>query len=321
MSSSGSSQFGRKASLVVSGGGQALDLSALRFKFYVYQSDLQSPNHLICRVYNLSGTTSQQVQAEYTRVTLQAGYENGPYGVIFDGTIRQFFRGAQGDPHTRTKATRAVRESPTETFLEINAGDGDDPYNFALVKQTVAAGYDDTDVAKIANQQMGTTLGALPDQFGGNPAPRGKVMFGMARDQLRQITTPAGFRWSLQNGKLVLIANTAYLPGTAVILNAQTGMLGTPEQTQDGIRVDALLNPQIQIGTTVQLKNADITQSDFSADYTAFNYPPPLSGNGQYRVLVSEYEGDTRGTEWYSHLTCISVDPSSAPSNSVQAYG
>ena len=83
-------QWIRKVGLVVSNGpgSDGIDLSNMRIKFRTFQADLPStPNHVEIRIYNLSDDTANKVQKEFTSVHLDAGYEGGSYGVIFDGTI------------------------------------------------------------------------------------------------------------------------------------------------------------------------------------------------------------------------------------------
>ena len=92
--------FGRKASLYVirpaSGGGvtssipeDIIDLSELHFRFETSQADSESPNNCTIRIFNLSNgerqsTVQSIIKGEYSRVVLQAGYENS-FGVIFIG--------------------------------------------------------------------------------------------------------------------------------------------------------------------------------------------------------------------------------------------
>jgi hypothetical protein len=90
--------------------GAGLDLSQMHITFSTEQSNYESPNTMRCRVYNLKDETSKQVFSEFTRVTLAAGYQSGPYGTIFDGTIKQVMRG---------------KASATDTFLDIFAAEGD----------------------------------------------------------------------------------------------------------------------------------------------------------------------------------------------------
>jgi baseplate hub protein gp41 len=140
-----------------------------------------------------------------------------------------------------------------------------------------------------------------------------------------------GMRWSLQNGVLTVIANDDYLPGVAVKLNSQTGMVGFPESTQQGIEVTCLINPQIQVGNQVQIDNKDITTATIKNFYlnsigdsvaNSLYATVDQSADGQYRVIVIEHSGDTREVEWHSHLTCLRINQSpQAGAPAVFPYG
>lgn len=104
-------QYKRKASLLLVDDDEVLDLSNLRFRFQVKAMDVESPNNAAIRVYNLSRDTLVKIRGEFSRVILQAGYDNN-FGVIFDGTIKQF---------------RIGREGTTDTYLDILAADGVEP--------------------------------------------------------------------------------------------------------------------------------------------------------------------------------------------------
>ena len=41
------------------------------------------------------------------------------------------------------------------------------------------------------------------------------------------------------------------------------------------------------------------------------------TNDGFYRTLVVSHVGDSRGTEWYTKLVCLNLDPSAAPGKSV----
>jgi len=289
-------QYLRKVSLVVADqSGSGLDLSELRIKFVVKQWDIQTPNSLSARVYNVSDQTAQLVKDEFTRVVLQAGYDGGNYGVIFDGTIVQARRG---------------RESATDTYLDILAADGDEAYNFAILNASLAAGATPKDRADLsfkamAEHNVGT--GYIADLSGGG-LPRGKVMFGMARDELRKIAATTGTTWSIQDGKVQIVPVTSYLPGEAVVLTARTGMIGLPEQTADGIKVRSLLNPRIKSAARVQIDNKSIQNAELDLRYTAINFFPRVTDDGFYRVIAVDHSGDTRGNDFYSDMICIAVD-------------
>lgn len=307
-------QYLRKCTLIVSTGTKGLDLSDLRIVFRVNGADVQSPNTASIRIYNLSDTTAQQIQKEFTAVTLQAGYQTGNYGIIFAGTIKQVKRG---------------KENATTTFVEILAADGDLAYNYSTVATSLAAGASIDDQVKAiaaATAGNGVTQGDTSAMAAtGGILPRGKVLFGMARDQMRNLSVTTGTRWSIQNGKIIAIPLTGYLPGQAVVLNSKSGMIGVPEATEDGIKVKCLLNPMIRIGTRIQINNVDINSTTVKEQgfpqYTSLNFPATVTNDGFYRVLVCEYEGDTRGQPWWSDLTCLAVDSSAPVNSSVKAAG
>jgi hypothetical protein len=97
-------------------------------------------------------------------------------------------------------------------------------------------------------------------------------------------------------------------------------MIGAPQQTNEGVNVKCLLNPNIKIGGRIQIDNASIQafKINLSVPNSAANIPAPLTADGVYYVLVAEHSGDTRGVEWYSNLICLNIDVTTNPINSVQ---
>lgn len=300
-------QFLRTCSLIVSGNNlDGLDLSQLRIKFSVKRSDTMTPNVADIRVYNIEEQTALRIRKEFTKVILQAGYE-GNFGVIFQGNVKQVIIG---------------RESATDTFIDIIAGDGDRAYNFAIVKTTIKKGSTQTDqinAAVTAMSDKGVTQGHI-SEMPASQLPRGKVMYGNARNYLRDVAQTSSSSWSIQDEKVTFVANKGYLPGERVVLTSKTGMIGTPQQTNEGVNIKCLLNPNIRIASRVQIDNKSIQQFkiNLSVPNSAANIPAPLTFDGTYYVLVVEHVGDTRGIEWYSNLICLNVDVTTNPINSVQ---
>lgn len=299
-------QYIRKASLIVGGDdGNAIDLSALRFAFSIRRGDIQTPNSADIRVYNVAPQTAERIRQilptpEFTRVVIQAGYE-GNYGVIFDGQIKQVRRG---------------RESQLDTYLDITAADGDSAYNFAVSAVSLAAGSTPNDhVAAVLEgmAKFGVSQGYMP-QLEGNPLPRGKVIFGMSRDELRKVAKTTSTSWSIQDGKVNFIPLTAYMPGDVPVITAATGMVGLPEQTQDGIKIKCLLNPNLKIGTQVKLDNASIQRYRYNlsinqqAQNAMSEQSNKINDDGFYYVMIADHQGDTRGNAWFTELTCLAVD-------------
>lgn len=302
-------QYLRKFSLIVGpDSGDARDLSDLRCYFNVRRGDNETPNTADIRVTNPAPKTVRAAMSkEFTRVVLQAGYE-GNFGVIFDGQIKQ---------------TRFGRISSTETYLDIHAADGDRAYNYSTMALSLAAGENGkrkTLEAVLGSMAaFGVFQGYVPPDFPDNPLPRGKVLFGSAKDELRILARNSLTNWSIQNGKLQMIPETAYLPGDVPEISAATGMIGIPEQTQNGIKVRTLLNPALRIGQAIWLNNASIQRYRYpislnkDKENNFFDVSNPINPDGIYYVMVADYYGDTRGDSWYSDLICLSIDATVNP--------
>lgn len=295
-------QFGRAIKLIVAGkNGAGLDLSLFRIKFSVKKSGVMTPNVADIRVYNLDPQTAASIQAEFTQVVLQAGYLSN-LGVIFQGNIKQCIIG---------------RESATDTFIDIIAGDGDQAYCFAIINKSIAAGSDASQhiaaaFDALASQGVSQGYNGISNVIGLPKLPRGKVMYGNARDHIRQISNSNNYVASIQDEQTVFVKQTTYVPGVAVVLTTKTGMVGTPEQSVEGIKIKCLLNPKIKVHSRIKVDNRSVAQyklDQFNPGSPA-NTPVPLQNDGLYYVLVCEHQGDTRGQEWYTNLVTLVINPS-----------
>lgn len=292
---------------------RGLDLSKMQFRFDTQQMDEQSPNACSIRVYNLSDNTMKRIIDGFDGVVLQAGYENGAFGTVFVGAVKQF---------------RIGRENNVSSYLDILASDGDLGYNFGVIAATIGGGSSMRDAITQAARAMGMPpVTRIPPQLGvGQQYIRPKVMWGMGRNILRDVARSVDATWSINNGEIQFTPLSGYQPGEAVLLNSKTGLIGLPQLTDDGITARSLLNPKIQVGGLVRLNNDEINRTiqqnpkdlrQFNS-WSDINHLAKLSADGTYGVFVAEHHGDTRGQEWYSDLICLSVDVSS---RSIKPYG
>ena len=310
-----SPQWIRKIGLFLAQGSKGLDLSAFRIRFNVQNADVESPNNAVIRVYNLSKDTMRRENLqEYSEVILNAGYEGGNYGIIFKGQIKQY---------------KVGRENATDMYLDIFASDGDIGYNQGIVNASLAAGATPAEairkaVAAMPNLQV--SLDSLTIDKQNMPNIRGVVLMGMARARLRGLVKTLDAGWSIQDGVVVVTDNSGYQEGEAVAINVNTGMIGMPEQTDGGIRVVCLLNSRIRIGGRIKLNNSEIIQlfqqNPDSApiaynQWSGFLRIAALSPDGMYRAFSVEHEGDTRGNMWQTTLTCLAVNETVSPNESV----
>lgn len=297
---------GNNPSAYIPGASKGLDLSEMHFSFHTAQQDVESPNNVTIRVYNLSPNIVRQVKGEFSRVILQAGYESA-FGVVFDGTIKQF---------------RVGKENATDSYLDILAADGDFGYNWATMATNLAAGSTPQQRLTAIGEAMkpfGVTLGSGME-FTGGVLPRGKVLFGMPRAFARDLAASHNASWSIQNGQLVMTPLDSYQPGDVIVLNATTGLIGVPESTTEGVRFRCLMNPKLQPGCVCQIDNKSINQTIKQEQNTAnvaFNSYQvqqfaDVAADGLYRMFVVEHSGDTRGQAWYTDVVGLTLHPASA---------
>lgn len=296
--------YGRKIAVnFVAPDGHAIDMSDLHCQFSVRQWETMSPNVCDLRIFNVKNDSAIRIgtDKEFSRLVLQAGYATGQFGTIFDGSIVQ---------------TRRGRVTPADTYIDVTAYDADLAHNFAVVNQTLAAGATPDTIHQCLLHSMapyGVTQGftaTLP----GPALPRGRAMYGMTRDHLRDLADNTDCSWNVRDGQLYFVSHTGYMPGEAVVLTSATGLIGLPQQTQDGILARCLLNPLLRVNNKVQIDNTSIQQARIDPTFAGANpiqqmrLPTLNETDGVYRVLALDHNGDTRGTAWYTEITCISVD-------------
>lgn len=311
-----SDQWIRKIGLFIYNEDEALDLSQFHVRFDVANADGEMPNNASIRVYNLASDTVKKIttSSEYQNVSLNAGYEGGNYGCIFQGQIKQY---------------RVGKESATDSYLDILAADGDYSYISSFLNESVSAGQTPTQAISSISNTMGLPVnyGSLSSDLQHFPSIRGKVRFGMARAYMRNIAKTLDAGWSIQNGVIQVVDNKGCLEGIAVDMNSNHGLIGIPEQTDEGIRVKCLINSKLRIGGQIQIDNKLVNQTMQNvSNNTSKNGPvqvpaqvpynsyrqlqplAPLSDDGVYRLFVVEHEGDTRGGPWYSNIIGLAFD-------------
>ncbi|MDE9495808.1 hypothetical protein KKJ09_20040 [Xenorhabdus bovienii] len=296
-----SKQWLRECSLIVADEqGEGIDLSELKIKFNITRPSFKFPATGIFKIYNLNNETREKVRKnEYKILKFNAGYR-GNSGQIFFGQIQYTYTG---------------RDSPTDTYVVIQAQDGDQPYNDGVINITISAGYTQEDVDRLLMRDIekyGIFTGLRPE-FQKTVAPRGKVFFGMHRDELSNLAKQNGADWRYEDGQCHIIPKRTYLT-EAVVLTHKTGLIGMPEQTiGGGINVKCLIDAKIRPGTLIRLDNKSINMAGISTGGIAKGdsnsgsreQPAPIDADGDYVVINVNYFGDTRETMYYMELICV----------------
>jgi hypothetical protein len=301
--------YGRRYRVIVSNAnGVALDVSQLRCTFKIQKSILQPLNISEIVIYNLDAETENSIIQEGNRVVVEAGYEGEQYGLIFDGDLIQPIRDKEDSVNYR---------------LTLNSLDGDRPMNFGFVNFSMVKGQ--TSRSQIENIVSRATipsqLGNISDAFTDTQLSRGKVVFGLARDYLRQLAKTQEATFYVEDGKVNIIKAEDLPDGEIFDLTPSSGLLNIPAQNEYGVLFRCLLNPRIKINSLVHIDNSLIRAQQFQ-----FGQSTPLrslDNDGIYRVIGITYLGDTRGDEWYAECQTVSqagLMPSMAPTPNANPF-
>ena len=299
------------SSLSIPGGGP----TDLRIEAAIGATTLQTPNPARFRITNPNPQTIASFKnKEFAQVTFEAGYQDN-VGLIYSGEIKQ--------------SLYAHAEDNVTTYIDIFCAEHGNAYQQSHVNKTLAAGWTPRDKVQLALDVMKphgiTGLGLVNIDLDNPKYPRGRPFVGMARDLLREVSLSAGAVWSMQRGQVHIVNHTLPLQSDGpVVLNSSTGLIGWPQQTENGIVARCLLNPAIKINTQVQIDQASINPAErdntFSGSFgnigttnTNLNNTGIIAADGLYRVLYLEIECDTRGQQWYQTLTCLATGANPNP--------
>ena len=257
--------FGRVARLQIQPpSGAGVEIDGLRIRFRVRRIPGKQDSATL-DVWGLGLDTYQQIGNYQTITRLVAGYDDGPLGEVCQGqTVRDSVRRQSTDGEVVT--TWQVQESATY-FQDVRLA--------AAWSGSVTS---DELLAYVARQ-----IGATPAY---QAAPRtvtysrGYALPPDWRAALTSIARDAGARWSIANGRLVLVPlDGSAVRVRAIVLGPDSGLIGWPQQSDGGnIVVRSLLQPGLLPGDAVRIEGDTLP--------------------GDYVVQELEHSGDSWGDDW-----------------------
>lgn len=267
--------------LVTNANGTALDVSALRCTFNIEKNMDEEPNYSIVTVYNLAIETRNAIIEEGDSVIVEAGYENGAYGLVFNGEIIQWIKG---------------KDDATDSYVRLVCQDSDHLLTSAFVAKTLAAGSTFRDTVNLCSDGYG--VGVM--DISNNPLPRAKTLFGLNRRYLHGVAASNDAHFYADNGEINIVSSS-YSDGEGPDLRPDTGLIGTPQQTEYGVSGQCLLDPRLKLNQMIHIDSEYIVEQEASTGTKITALPT----NGAYRVVKLTYEGDTRGDAWYVNFEAV----------------
>ena len=283
--------------LIETASGVIIDLSEFQYQFQTNAAVVQTLKNINIRIYNLHPQTAREIKDEGLQLVLKAGYQSDDsYGIIFSGQIIQVSIG---------------KNNGTDTFIDIQATDGERLFNEGFVSVTLDRGTTQNGrLAQIIDSSSVTAEGwkDYSNTDTPNKLPRGRVYHGQLKKYLRSAAAQVGADVNIENNTINIIPVNTYKNNEPHIINSDTGMVGLPTQMVEGIQVMCLLNPNIAPGDCIQLDNDKIQlqRQGLSTDEQGRYYmnTAPLSTDGKYKALTVTHQGDNRGNDWYTTIIC-----------------
>lgn len=271
----------------------------LKCEFKIRKTALRDSNEAEITLWNLDPQVETQLIIDGTEVILEAGYIDNT-SIIFRGYVIQPLRG---------------RTNGTDYYLKLICLDGDHYLNLAFTSATLEKNQTRRQLAQQAIRSSNyrpsgiliQDLSDMPEKStvdGSTPKNmRPKVVFGRTSQVVDDLARLGNSTSYVDNGQLKFF-DVSKEPdfANAWEVNTKTGMVGDPVQSSYQISVTILLNPKVSIGDYIHLDNSTIIQERLPIVGSA---PYLLEQSGYYRIIAIEYDGDSRGNNWYARLTAI----------------
>lgn len=272
-------------------------LPPLHITFDIEKDAEEKLNYHKIRIWNLKKETRDAIVEPDNFVVLYAGYfeENGAV-LMASGSLVFGYTYFDGP----------------DVITELEVLDGFVEVRDTVVSLGYGAGAKASVIIQGIAQQMGLHLMMAkdaPDRVWQN----GFSYYGAARTALHKVVQGTGLEWSIQNGELQVIPKRGTTPRSAVVLAADSGLVGYPErqregarekakvkdkisgdnrnltsakQQRDGWRVTSLLLPQVNPGDLVKLESRTV--------------------EGWFRVDSLKHSGDWGGSgDWITELDLV----------------
>lgn len=280
-------QFLRKARVTFAGPGGfvvnpgLLMKHQLRVTFEVTKGVSSKANTFKIKIYNLNESHRNSIGQELDTVKLEVGYTppdgTTNIGIIAQGKIRDY----QHD-----------RDGP-DIITTVSCGDGDKAFRNATISKTIPKGTPLKDVVNDLHMEMrkqGIKKGEweFPEKFKEEKTKRPYSMCGSCTQELDTLGRGHGFYWNIQNETMEIIPGDGALPGM-ILISPETGMIGTPTITDNGIKVKALINPDARPNRQVKVDSEQLRMNKKAE---------------KYRISEISFSGDNQeGSDWTMMIT------------------
>ena len=217
------------------------------------------------RDYLLTETSPFNQSKKPKRLTIEAGRESTGVARIFIGDITECSPAQPPDITLTIKAK--TKQADKGTVVAVSHGAQE---KLSTVASGVASALSLSLVFEATNKSIANYS-----------------FTGGALKQVQKLGDVGGVNAYIDDDKLVVKDYNAPLAQTTSTLNKDSGLIGIPELTEQGVKVRYLMDPKSQLGGELELE---------SELYSAVN--------GRYVIYTLAYELASRDTAWYCVSEC-----------------
>lgn len=220
-------------------------------------------------IWNLGLGLRQAIGKELDTFTLQAGYlpptGGGNVGIIAKCNIRDVKHERDG----------------TDIRTDVNGGDGDKALRKAVLAKTWPAGTKGETVLRDLHKKFAEHDIAQGEWKGLERLPEFKrphTVCGTCARELDHLGRSGKSYWSIQNHVLEVVPGDGTI-GQTIYITPESGLIGSPCVTDNGVKFKVMLNPELAPGRPVYVSSPMIEAQ---------------KGSGLYRLGTVEFSGDNR---------------------------
>lgn len=246
----------------------------LRIAFKVERTSSRMPNAAEIRMWNLSDITIGFIRQPGNLVQLLAGYPLTK-ALLFAGDI--------------PKGGVRVARDGADRVVTIEAGEAELVMAQTEIDLVLGPGATTQQVLTAAAAAMGVGPGNLAELGASTVYQYGFAATGRVTEVLDAACRDIGATWSVQQGVLQVVVGDMPAGIPAALLTPETGLIGAPEVTDDGVNIRSLLQPSI------------VPHQPISVVSEAFT--------GLLKARKVTHVGDSRDGDFVTEIECKEIGP------------
>lgn len=258
---------------VVDKNGDVKVYSDLSISFNVEKTASINSNKSTITIYNLNETSRSSMEKDGLKLFLYVGYES-------QDSISQLMSG------DIVKATSALENNDWKTVLEI--GDSEVTLNESITTASFEEGVERKKVIeRLISDLEGISVKDIKAIKSNDKIDNALTIFDQTKKKLQEHVDAQELEVIIHDGALYILEPKEPLPGKAIPLSVEKGLLGSPEKAKDIIKFKSLINTAIYPGRKLEVKSRSI--------------------NGSFKVKNVSFSGSNYDNNWYAQGEALSL--------------